>query len=70
MNAGAVIAIAASQIRDHEESEGLLELRSPEFRARSSGQVQIWVRVPSLVFATTLIPFLLLCNAASAGGEG
>jgi hypothetical protein len=41
VNAGALIAIAASQIRDHEESEGLLKLRSPEFRARSSGQVPI-----------------------------
>jgi hypothetical protein len=41
VNAGALIAIAGSQIRDHEESEGLLKLRSPEFRAGSSGQVQI-----------------------------
>jgi len=59
-NAGAVIVIAAAQIRDHEQSEGLLKVRSPEFRAMLRQNNPNLSTHTLIVFVSTLLPFLLV----------
>jgi len=59
-NAGAVIVIAAAQTRDHEQSEGLLKVRSPEFRAMLRQNNPNLSTHTLIVFVSTLLPFLLV----------
>ena len=59
-NAGAVIVIAAAQIRAHEQSEGLLKVRSPEFRAMLRQNNPNLSTHTLIVFVSTLLPFLLV----------
>jgi hypothetical protein len=60
VNAITVITITAAQIRDHEQSEGLLKLRSSEFRASLAQKNPNLSRHTMLVFVSTLVPFLLV----------
>jgi len=51
---------AAAQIRDHEQSEGLLKVRSPEFRAMLRQNNPNLSTHTLIVFVSTLLPFLLV----------
>jgi hypothetical protein len=60
VNALAVIAIAIAQIRDHDTNEGILKIRSPQFRAKV-GQEHPNLGAHSLiVLVSVLVPFLLI----------
>jgi hypothetical protein len=59
-NAAAVIAIAVAQIRDHEESEGLLKLRLSQYRA-DIGRKYPHLSSHTVIFLVSiLIPLLLV----------
>ena len=59
-NAVAVIAIAVAQMRDHEQSEGLLKLRSSQFRADIGQKYPKLSSHTVVLLVSILIPFLLV----------
>jgi hypothetical protein len=59
-NAIAIVAIAISQIRSHDQNEGILNIRSKQFRAKV-GQAHPNLGSHTLiVLASVLVPFLLV----------
>jgi len=59
-NAVAVIAIAVAQIRDREQSEGLLKLRSSQFRADIGQKYPKLSSHTILLLVSILVPLLLV----------
>jgi hypothetical protein len=62
VNALAVIAIAAAQIGNHDNSEGILKIRSPQFRAQIRREHPDLGKHSLLVMVSVLSPFLLVAS--------
>jgi hypothetical protein len=60
VNAIAIIAMSAFQIHSHERSEGILKLRSSEFRAKLQRENPRLNTHTFIVLFTALFPFLLV----------